>query len=490
MTEQERAEQLDRALDRLFAGENIASSEPLLDIAQVLAGDLVQPSHQSVSRLEQQIKQWFGPVAVSKPPVRPVRRLWPLISVAAGVLIVTGFAVIVVSGHPPGATPPPTAIAAALTPVATEFTVGPPSSPSSILTASPVSTSRVTATTSPGTPSAAVLANTPCSASANAATQNADDSSALPILLSLSGPVQASTLSAIRINDLIVRIPAEVSLPATVQAGSLVTIRGDLCNDDTILASTVISGVALSPLISTAPASSGTSTTAPPSACDASDQPLAALLSTSYTVPYADIVGWYCKGFAYGVIARAYRLAIIAAGQNKPIAVADILAQRLAGKGWASLIAQLEIRIPPESGLIPTRTPGAVTDIPTSEQDHATPSALSTQPPGTALSVTSVPYVAVIVEGPIESIKGGTVVVYGQRVKLQKNDPVLTKLKVGNWVKISGSYGTDDDQVTIIIVAVTVTVIEAPAALIGPAPAANGNGGGENDGGHPRHNDD
>ncbi len=95
-------------------------------------------------------------------------------------------------------------------------------------------------------------------------------------------------------------------------------------------------------------------------------------------------------------------------------------------------------------------------------------------------SSTPIPYVTIVIEGPIEKIDLtiDIVQIYGQRIKLKHDDPLRVKLKIGNWLRINGDYGVDVDQ-QIVIIENVIVIIDAPTVIL-IAPSGNGNNGGDN----------
>jgi hypothetical protein len=63
-------------------------------------------------------------------------------------------------------------------------------------------------------------------------------------------------------------------------------------------------------------------------------QPKAAKIAEAYGVPYADVIGWFCKGYGFGQIERAYVIAKASATGKTPLTVAQIFTMRDAGQGW------------------------------------------------------------------------------------------------------------------------------------------------------------
>lgn len=98
-------------------------------------------------------------------------------------------------------------------------------------------------------------------------------------------------------------------------------------------------------------------------------------------------------------------------------------------------------------------------------------------------SPTPVPYVLIVIEGPVEAINVNIIIIYGQRVKLRPDDPELVKLKVGDWVHVDGDFERDSDN-TIIIVVVNIIIINPPPTIIIVPPPNNGGDGGDDNDGH------
>ena len=157
-------------------------------------------------------------------------------------------------------------------------------------------------------------------------------------------------------------------------------------------------------------------------------------------------------------------------------------------------LTALSISIIPVTATVITETPGPSPTPTNTATPSITPTASMTNTPGPSptpsitptgtlsASPTGIPYVTIIIEGPVQEITVNVIVIYGQKIKLRGDDPVLVKLKVGDWVKISGNHGFDDDNVTVIIIAVIVVVIDTPPVIIvGPSNNGNGNGQGGGD---------
>ncbi len=200
----------------------------------------------------------------------------------------------------------------------------------------------------------------------------ADDSDELPVLLSVSGRVQEITATTIKINDLVLLIPTGTALPADIAVGMIITIRANLRNDDTLVIITVALGTPTpsptpeeddeeepteeptTPVVTppaTAPATPDFPVVVIPD-CDKPNQRLAVLVSATYDVPYVEVVSWRCKGFTFGVIARAYLLVITSEGEGPNLTVPYILSLRMTGRRWSIIIIELNLHPQPDSLVI------------------------------------------------------------------------------------------------------------------------------------------
>jgi hypothetical protein len=78
---------------------------------------------------------------------------------------------------------------------------------------------------------------------------------------------------------------------------------------------------------------------ATPEANAPDQQPRAARIAEAYGVSYKEVIGWFCKGFGFGQIDRAYAIAKLSAKSKTPMTVAQVFAQRDAGKGWGEIVS-------------------------------------------------------------------------------------------------------------------------------------------------------
>lgn len=75
--------------------------------------------------------------------------------------------------------------------------------------------------------------------------------------------------------------------------------------------------------------------TSVPVVCNHPDQPVGHRLADAFNVSYDEIMGWFCQGFGFGEIARAYLLA-----DATGVPPATYFAQRQSGMGWGQIVKQ------------------------------------------------------------------------------------------------------------------------------------------------------
>lgn len=81
-------------------------------------------------------------------------------------------------------------------------------------------------------------------------------------------------------------------------------------------------------------------------------QPEGQALADRYGVSYQEIMGWFCQGFGFGEIDRAYSLS-----EEYGASVADIFSMRLAGMGWGQIESNLQSQSQNQPQVKPTKTP-------------------------------------------------------------------------------------------------------------------------------------
>src|SRR5207247_2117380 len=76
---------------------------------------------------------------------------------------------------------------------------------------------------------------------------------------------------------------------------------------------------------------------------------------------------------------------------------------------------------------------------------------------------TEFPWTIIIIEGQVTEIiiNIDTIIVYGMHIKLKHGDPILKKLKIGDWVRLQGHWDHDENNQLIIIV-IIIVIIETP----------------------------
>ena len=182
---------------------------------------------------------------------------------------------------------------------------------------------------------------------------SATDAEDFDVLLEITGVIESITPQSNSVS--IVLLTDGTSLlvnPATQGAGGLepgqtITVIASLEDDDQLVAKTITMGTATA--VPTAPA---TVPATPPATvpatvpatlpatvtadCGGNNQhPVATRLANAFDVSYDEIMGWHCKHFGFGEIAKAY---LLKKQTGKP--AGDFLAMRTAGKGWGQIIKE------------------------------------------------------------------------------------------------------------------------------------------------------
>ncbi|MCC7448183.1 MAG: hypothetical protein IT324_12260 [Anaerolineae bacterium] len=228
-------------------------------------------------------------------------------------------------------------------------------------------------------------------ATPTATTSGNDDSEELPVYINVTGRVQAITTTTVRINDLDIVIPPGMAVPTPIKVGVVVTLRGNLRNNDTITlvviglgtptptataveaeddddtedATPAATVAATAPTPVTTPAATVQPTNVPPviAGCDKPNQRLATFVSTTYSVSYADVVKWRCKGYTFGVIARGYLLVVAGQEEGRVVDVATIFDLRTRGSRWSVIIVTINVHPNPDALVIIVNTGGQVVVI-------------------------------------------------------------------------------------------------------------------------------
>ena len=222
-----------------------------------------------------------------------------------------------------------------------------------------------------------------------------DDSDELPVYVNITGRVQTITTTIVRINDLDIVIPPGMAVPATIKVGVVVTLRGNLRNNDSIslvviglgtpsptptaieteeaddtedatpaaTAAATLTAPAATPLATAAATGQPTNVPLVIAGCDKPNQRLATFVSTTYSVSYADVVKWRCKGYTFGVIARGYLLVIAGQEEGRVVDVATIFDLRTRGSRWSVIIVTINVHPNPNALVIVVNTGGQVVVI-------------------------------------------------------------------------------------------------------------------------------
>jgi hypothetical protein len=78
----------------------------------------------------------------------------------------------------------------------------------------------------------------------------------------------------------------------------------------------------------------------------------------------------------------------------------------------------------------------------------------------------------IIVEGPVETINVNIITIFGTDIEVNPNDPILTRIHLGDNVRVEGDLVITGD--TLVIVAVTIINIDIDLVVIGQPPAVPG----------------
>jgi hypothetical protein len=194
------------------------------------------------------------------------------------------------------------------------------------------------------------------------ATALADDD--FTVSITITGVVQSVSPTTITLEgNTVITVPAGVSIPADVISGATVTLTAAVTDDGLVLTvsdpntatpqetdedtetpeSTLnvtlpaTLPVTLPPtLLPTLPATLPATLTAN---CGSDNtQPVAQRLATAFGVSYDEIMAWHCKGYGFGEIAKAYKLA-----QLTGKTASDIFALRMARQGWGNIVKSLGV---------------------------------------------------------------------------------------------------------------------------------------------------
>ncbi len=157
------------------------------------------------------------------------------------------------------------------------------------------------------------------------------------VAMTLSGTIQsvqkndAGGLTVVLDDGTPILVASSQSADPALAPGQAITVTANFDENNQLVASSLVvdtsataQPTAASPAVSTTQATS----------CLKSSQPVAARLAASFDVTSDEILRWFCQGFGFGEIAKAYVLA----QQSGKYSVAQILAMRKSGEGWGQLV--------------------------------------------------------------------------------------------------------------------------------------------------------
>lgn len=107
----------------------------------------------------------------------------------------------------------------------------------------------------------------------------------------------------------------------------------------------------------------------------------------------------------------------------------------------ALLLPQTDTPAPADT-TVPADEP-AQADVPATADDTSQSEAPSSDTEPTATPTLEI---NLVLEGPVQSIDGNTIVIYGVAVKLDENDPLLNAIKVGDHVRLLGNITADQSD--------------------------------------------
>lgn len=74
--------------------------------------------------------------------------------------------------------------------------------------------------------------------------------------------------------------------------------------------------------------------------------------------------------------------------------------------------------------------------------------------------------VIIIIEGPIEKIENNIIVIFDLIIELKPDDPILRTIRIGDTIRVEGTWKGGGD--TIVIIAITVIIIDIDIVIVGP----------------------
>ncbi len=71
--------------------------------------------------------------------------------------------------------------------------------------------------------------------------------------------------------------------------------------------------------------------------------------------------------------------------------------------------------------------------------------------------------VIIVIEGPVQQININIITIYGINIELDPDDPLLTVIQIGDYIRVEGDYGQSGN--TIIIIAVTIIIVDVDVVV-------------------------
>ena len=127
-----------------------------------------------------------------------------------------------------------------------------------------------------------------------------------------------------------------------------------------------------------------------------------------------------------------------------------------------NIIGGVNIVIVPVNVIIVVNIPGPEATPEVTPDPEATPEATPEVETEDDLPVT------IVIEGPVEAINVNIITVYGFDIEVEPDDPILTRIQIGDNVHVEGDTRFDGN--TIIIVVVNITIIEVEIFVAPPSP--------------------
>jgi septal ring-binding cell division protein DamX len=185
-------------------------------------------------------------------------------------------------------------------------------------------------------------------------TASATSDDDLDVRIEITGEIKSITPQSVSVSILTFTDGTEVKInPASqgaddLEPGMTITVIASLDDDDDqpvakIITLQVATAAPTTPatVAPTAPATvPATAPATQQATCGSGNtHPVASRMADEFGVSYDEIMGWHCKGFGFGEIAKAYLLA-----KKTGKLPGDYFAMRSAGKGWGNIFKEEEVK--------------------------------------------------------------------------------------------------------------------------------------------------